>query len=199
MVEFDPDWEYYQADLDVLAGVYGDSYNIANILFGSTGRGDLERIGMWVGAKPGWRRLQLAYVKEEYVDDELCYHRACKKCGAMFLPKDRQHWHCSRACKPSPGRPRSLAPVFCAYCRSQFPPVRAGQLYCTTACRQAHTGVVGPRSKTLTPEKREELTRLYTAGEKLKVIAQALGVIVPTVQKWRRLCGLAPRRPSTKE
>ena len=122
--------------------------------------------------------------------------RTCPTCGKSFQPDRDSRRYCSNACRPHPGKPRTLQDRPCEYCRISFRPLIATRRYCSVTCRNAaQQGKSLEKRKPVSRVDLDDLAARYTRGESLSQIATALGITPKHVARLRRRLDL-PARPS---
>lgn len=135
-LHIDPDWEYFEPDLEVAEllalsgatarfdGVGDDRLSKAQILGIRFGKGN-----------PDHCRFRLAperlVVRERDCRDA---RKTCLTCSFVFESDRASRSYCSRLCVPHLGKARVLRDVLCQHCSQSFRPREFGQKFCTRRC-----------------------------------------------------------------
>jgi hypothetical protein len=144
--QFDPRWEFFQADPEVL-----------EVLDMTTKASSLELLGVYDSYRPqeragiakkdmvsGFRlghgnpdrqsSFRLGRSKKPVGSEPKLTDKVCQGCGKVFLPDRSSRRYCSMDCRPFMGRTKEIPDRTCPTCGVVFSTDRKSQRYCSRVC-----------------------------------------------------------------
>jgi len=129
------------------------------------------------------------------VDSNTISDRVCPTCKIPFRPARNSVVHCSRSCRPYPGKQRVLPDVVCR-CGRSFRPRWKHNRFCSRKCANEDCSVRFDAKSLVKLEPKLAKFRIdYLSGAPMPELVASYGVSLAQLKRWRRKLGLPPRPP----
>jgi hypothetical protein len=186
VVEFDPEWEYYNPDPEVNEIVYSRKVNDFGVVF-TRDKSKKANHGFRFGnGNPNYCSFRMGREKKGYRTIQL-EDKNCPKCSRLFTPSRRSQVACSKRC--GCGAPKVLpSTVSCKECCKEFRPIWSGNIYCSMSC--AGKGIA-KRNPHHIPS---NFADMYNSGMPMKLMVSEFGVTKCTIKRWRSKLELQSRK-----
>ncbi len=216
--EFDPRWEYFAADSEVLEAVLlngqrvsGRQQVVSSFYQEDVRTGKVRTAGVrFSRGNPATDTYQGVMSEKPPDLGPSMADMASRKCqcGKEFIPRRKNQAWCSPNCwrrnggdirgSAGAGRPRTLADIPCAYCGILFRPWNRTSRCCSRSCA-THTYWATrvdngkPRFRTTNKERLQRFRDMYLTGSRMRDIAEELQVHQLTLRVYRKKLALPPR------